>query len=58
MKFADLLHVDLKQLSQQELAPVEVAVLDTGVDASHPDLLRALSRKQQREHDAIPRRSR
>jgi len=29
---------DLRELASSELAPVEVAILDSGIDASHPDL--------------------
>jgi subtilisin family serine protease len=32
------LAADLRSLSSRELAPVEVAVLDTGIDATHPHL--------------------
>jgi subtilisin family serine protease len=38
MSFAELLDVDPHTLASAPLQPVEVAVLDTGVDATHPDL--------------------
>jgi len=38
VSLAEALCVDLARLPTRELAPVEVAVLDTGIDASHPDL--------------------
>jgi len=38
MTLADALGVDLESLRDRELAPVEVAVLDTGIDATHPAL--------------------
>jgi subtilisin family serine protease len=38
MSFAELLELDPRTLAPASLRPVEVAVLDTGVDATHPDL--------------------
>jgi subtilisin family serine protease len=36
--FVDLLRGDLEALRGRELAPVDVGVLDTGIDSTHPDL--------------------
>lgn len=38
MSLAEALSADLSKLAERDLRPVEVAVLDTGIDAGHPDL--------------------
>ena len=38
MKLHDLLDLDLRGAAAGDLAPVEVAVLDTGIDSTHPEL--------------------
>ena len=38
MNLTEVLATDLATLSERDLAPVDVAVLDTGIDATHPDL--------------------
>jgi len=38
LSFADILKIPLHELVQQKLRPVKVAVLDTGIDASHEAL--------------------
>lgn len=43
MSLSDVLGADLESLAERDLAPVEVAVLDTGIDATHPDLAERVS---------------
>ena len=38
MSLSDVLKTDLAELRERQLAPVEVAVLDTGIDSTHTDL--------------------
>ena len=38
MNLREALHTELSSLRERELSPVGVAVLDTGIDSSHPDL--------------------
>ena len=38
MSLPDLFAMDLRTVPPAELAPVEVAVLDTGIDSTHPEL--------------------
>ena len=44
MNLSQALRTELSSLRERELAPIEVAVLDTGVDSSHPDLRDRVSR--------------
>lgn len=38
MNLSEALRTDLSSLRERDLAPVGVAILDTGIDSSHPDL--------------------
>ena len=38
MSLREALELDFDALCRRELVPVEVAILDTGIDATHPDL--------------------
>jgi len=44
VNLSEALRTELSSLREHELVPVEVAVLDTGIDSSHPDLRDRVSR--------------
>lgn len=51
-RLGDLLALTPDDLRQRDLAPVDVAVLDSGVDATHPDLARHVVRSVQTQAGA------